>query len=154
MIRRILPMIALAALPALGHAIEIEFQVPVSLKNIDPAVDYVEINCGQWWPEERRRNNGVSSPRIPLRASGGAKAYSGVVKIVQSWPGTTSPTGKYICSLSFRSNSDSSNYFNSMPAAAGSRDTREIIGDYSELRSSASGGKIDLRDKLIKPKKD
>ena len=109
-------IVALLALPLASHAIEVEFHVPVELKNIDGAADYIEVDCAQWWPEERRRNAGHKT-RAELKGEF-SKSFSGIVKVVQPWPGTIVPTGKYICTLLIRSTANPSNYFELMPSAA------------------------------------
>lgn len=138
-------MLAMLALPLAAQAIEVEFHVPVELKNIDGAADYIEVNCGSWWPEERRRNN-HRTVRAELQGEF-SKHFSGVVKVVQSWPGLNVPTGKYICSVAIRSTANPTNSFEQMPAAVGSRDVRTIIGDFSEMARES----IENKAKVIKP---
>lgn len=138
-------LVAMLALPAVSNAIEVEFQVPVELKNIDGAADYIEVDCAQWFPEARRRNAGRKT-RAELKGEF-SKSFSGIVTVVQPWPGTIVPTGKYICTLLIRSTANSANRFELMPSAVGTRDVRNIIGDYSEMIRESVESKIGV----IKP---
>lgn len=131
------------ALPVSAQAIDIEFQVPVALKNIDGAADYFYVDCAQWWPAERRRNAGARSPNVRLEGEF-SKSYDGIVKVTQSWPSTIVPTGKYICTVIIRSDdyTDPPNRLELMSSAVGTRDVREIVGDYGELARGSALDKL------------
>lgn len=124
-------LIALAATPAL--AIQVEFQVPVDVKNIDPAATHVEVTCGSWGDNRSFLN--YKKATVPLRDERTHKSYQGTVTIKVDWPGTTVPTGRYRCAMGMiGKNLGPSGEFTSRPAAVGTRATTSVEGSFQEMQ--------------------
>lgn len=121
-------LLSLAALPAL--AIQVEFQVPVELKNIDPDAIQFDVICGQFM---NGAFNGERKVTVPLRDAGTHKHFSGMVTVKVDWPGTTVPRGKYRCTMAVHSKSTGYGDFQAKPAAVGTRAVTLVEGDFSEM---------------------
>lgn len=121
-------LLCLAALPA--YSIQVEFQVPVELKNIDPDAINFDVICGSFGGGAYLNYQKVT---VPLRDARTHKHFNGVVTVKVDWPGTAVPRGKYRCAMGMRTKSDYMD-FTRLPAAVGSRAVTLTEGDFSELR--------------------
>jgi len=121
-------LLSLAATPAL--AIQVEFQVPVELKNIDPSAVSVVVTCGQWWGD---RYNTSASTTVPLRDAKTHKYYSGTVTVKLDFAGTQVPTGNYRCVMGMRTKGDFTE-FTVKPAAVGTRAVVKVDGSFQEMQ--------------------
>jgi hypothetical protein len=121
-------LLALAATPAL--AIQVEFQVPVELKNIEPDAVSFDVICGSFG-----NNSYLNSVKVtvPFRDAKTHKYYSGTVAVKVNWPGTSVPTGSYRCAIALKTKTDYMD-FERRPAAVGTRAVTKVDGTFQELR--------------------
>lgn len=124
-------LLALAAAPAL--AIQVEFNVPVELRNIEPDATHVDVICGSFGDGRFLNSQKVSTP---LRDAGTHKHFSGTVKVAVDWPGTTVPKGKYRCTMAMKTRTDYMD-FDRRPAAVGTRAVTAVEGDFGELQAGS-----------------
>jgi hypothetical protein len=129
--------IALAAALSLSclaaHAVQIEFQVPVELRHIDRSATHVDVICGSYAGGRYLNSQKVL---MPLQDAGTHRSFSGVVKVVVAWPGSTVPTGKYRCAMAMKTAGDYMD-FERLPAAVGSRAVTLVEGDFGDYQAAA-----------------
>lgn len=135
-IRRALLAIALVFGAGAAHAVQVEFNVPVELKHIDPAATHVTVTCGSWSRQDARYLN-YKSVEVPLQNAGTHKAYSGVVRVQVTWPGTTVPTGHYRCAMSMRTAAGPAD-FTTRPAAPRTAAVIAVDGEFGDLNLQAA----------------
>jgi hypothetical protein len=125
-----LALIVLCGVAATAHAVQVEFNVPVELRNIDPAATHVVVTCGSWGD-----NRFLNSQRteVALQNAQTHKSYSGVVKVVVSWPGANVPSGAYRCAMAMRGTNLFAD-FETRPAAPRSTVATFVMGDFRELQ--------------------
>lgn len=121
-------LLALAATPAL--AIQVEFQVPVELKNIEPDAVSFDVICGSWGNNSYLNSQKVT---VPFRDAGTHKHFNGVVIVKVDWPGTAVPTGSYRCAIALKTKTDYMD-FQRKPAAVGTAAVTVAQGSFQELR--------------------
>lgn len=126
--------LALATAGLSAHAAQVEFNVPVELRNIDPAATHVVVTCGSFG-DNRFLNSERSE--VALQNAGTHKQYSGTVKVVVAWPGATVPTGSYKCSMAMKGPNLFAD-FSSRPAATRTTVVTEVTGSFSELNLQQS----------------
>lgn len=136
LIRRALLAIALVVGVGAAHAVQVEFNVPVELKHIDPAATHVTVTCGSWSRQDARYLN-YKSVDVPLQNVGTHKAYSGVVRVQVTWPGTTVPTGNYRCAMSMRTAGGPAD-FTTRPAAPRTAAVIAVDGEFGDLNLQAA----------------
>ena len=121
-------LLSLAACPAL--AIQVEFQVPVELKNIEPDAVSFDVICGSWGNNSYLNYTKVT---VPFRDAKTHKYYSGTVAVKVNWPGTGVPSGAYRCALALKTKTDYMD-FERRPAAVGTRAVTKVDGSFQELQ--------------------
>jgi hypothetical protein len=144
MIRRTLACGLIAfALPVAAEAVEVEFNVPVELRNIDGGATHVLVVCGSFGD-----GRFLNSARVEVPLSGEfSKSFSGVVKVVVPWPGTVTPSGSYRCSMAMRTAASLVD-FDSRPSAVNTRSVTVVEGDFSELRAGSLENKVKQTPRL------
>ncbi len=137
---KIIPVITLLsalAMPVVADAIEVEFQVPVELRNIDGNATHVSVTCGSFGA-----GRFLNSSKTETALSGEfSKSFSGVVTVVVAWPGATIPTGTYRCTMAMRTTTSFMD-FAARPAAVNTRVVTTVDGDFSAISMSSSGKKV------------
>jgi len=121
-------LLSLAAFPAL--AIQVEFQVPVELKNIDPEAINFDVICGSFGDGRYLNHQKVT---VPFRDAKTHKHYSGTVAVKVDWPGTAVPSGRYRCTIAMKTKNDYMD-FQRKPAAVGTRAVTLVEGSFQELQ--------------------
>lgn len=136
--RRTLLALGLLVTAGAVQAVQVEFNVPVELKHIDPAATHAIVTCGNWSREGARYLNS-QSVEVPLQNAGTHKTYSGVVRVVVTWPGTTVPTGDYRCAMAMRTASGLAD-FTTRPAAPRTAAVIAVDGTFGDLNLQAATG--------------
>ncbi len=137
-IRRTLLALGLLVTAGAVQAVQVEFNVPVELKHIDPAATHVIVTCGSWARDGARYLN-YRSVEVPLQNAGTHKAYSGVVRVVVTWPGTTVPTGDYHCGMAMRTATGLAE-FTTRPAAPRTTAVIAVDSTFGDLNLQAAPG--------------
>jgi hypothetical protein len=135
-ITRTLLALGLVASAGVAQAVQVEFNVPVELKHIDPAATHVTVTCGNWSRQNAHYLN-YKSVEVPLQNAGSHKTYSGVVRVVVTWPGTTVPTGDYRCAMSMRTAAGPAD-FTTRPAAPRTTAVIAVDGTFGDLNLQAA----------------
>ena len=150
-IRRTLLALGLVASAGVAQAVQVEFNVPVELKHIDPAATHAVVTCGNWSREGARYLN-YRSVEVPLQNPGSHKTYSGVVRVVVTWPGTTVPTGDYRCGMAMRTATGLAE-FTTRPAAPRTAAVIAVDGTFGDLNLQAAPGAATRSTATIAPLK-
>lgn len=125
------------ALPVVANAIEVEFQVPVELRNIDGNATHVSVTCGSFGD-----GRFLNSRKTDTALSGEfSKSFSGVVTVVVPWPGATVPTGAYRCTMAMRTTTSFMD-FAVQPAAVNTRVVTTVEGDFSAISAPSIDRKV------------
>lgn len=90
--------IALVVLPVAAHALEVEFQVPVKMRELNAAATHAVMTCGSF-----ARGAFVKSAEVSVPLQGTDPKYlNTVVKVAVVWPDATVPEPDYRCTLGIR----------------------------------------------------